>query len=183
VVSQLVLVNGLPGSGKTSLATPLALALSASLVSKDAIKEAVADVVTAASSSVLGAAAMDMAWTLTASIPGAVVLESWWFKPRDLSFAIAGLDRCGAPAVVEVWCDVPAHVARDRYEARQRHPVHADLHRLADSWQQWAANAEPLNLGPTLLVKTDGPVDVADVARKVIDALKAQQTTALRPVG
>ena len=43
--------------------------------------------------------------------------------------------------------------------------------------------AEPLNLGPTLLVKTDGAVDVADVARKVIDALKAQQTIALRPVG
>src|ERR1700730_10103463 len=84
MVDQLVLVNGLPGSGKTSLARPLAQALAASLVSKDAIKEAVAEVVTTASSSALGGAAMDMAWSLTASIPGAVVLESWWFKPSDL---------------------------------------------------------------------------------------------------
>jgi predicted kinase len=173
VVDQLVLVNGLPGSGKTSLARPLAEALSASLVSKDAIKEAVADVVHAVPSSALGAAAMDMAWSLTASIPGVVVLESWWFKPRDLPFAVAGLGGCGAAALVEVWCDVPAHVARDRYESRRRHLIHDDQRRLADSWQQWAAGAEPLNLGTTLLVKTDGPVDVVDLARRVSDAFKA----------
>jgi predicted kinase len=176
MVDQLVLVNGLPGSGKTRLARPLAQALSASLVSKDAIKEAVAEVVTTASSSALGGAAMDMAWSLTASIPGAVVLESWWFKPRDLPFATAGLARCGAPAVVEVWCDVQANVARARYEARQRHVIHNDHQRLAESWQHWAASAEPLNLSPTVKVKTDGPVDIGDVTSKVIAAFKAQQT-------
>jgi hypothetical protein len=56
------------------------------------------------------------------------------------------------------------------------HQIHDDLQRLADSWQHWAASGEPLNLGPTLLVKTDCPVDIGDVARKVIDALEAQQT-------
>jgi AAA domain len=170
VVDQLVLVNGLPGSGKTSLATPLAQALSATLVSKDAIKEAVADVVHAAPSAALGAAAMDMAWNLTASIPGVVLLESWWFKPRDLPFAVAGLG--------EIWCDVPAHVARDRCELRRRHQIHDDQRRLADSWQQWTAGAEPLNLGTTVLVKTDGPVDVDNVARSVVDAFTAQQSVA-----
>ena len=42
VVDRLVLVNGLPGAGKTTLATALAGALPATLVSKDAIKEALA---------------------------------------------------------------------------------------------------------------------------------------------
>jgi hypothetical protein len=102
---------------------------------------------------------------------GIVVVQT-----RDLPFATAGLARCGAPAVVEVWCDVQANVARARYEARQRHVIHNDHQRLAESWQHWAASAEPLNLGPTVKVKTDGPVDIGDVTSKVIAAFKAQQT-------
>ena len=141
VVDQLVLVNGLPGSGKTSLAHALAPALSATMIVKDAIKEAVADVVPAATWPVLGAATMEFAWTLTAALPGLVVLESWWFRPRDRDFADAGLQRCGRPAVVEVWCDVAPAVAQARYAARQRHPVHADPLRLVDAWPAWAEQA------------------------------------------
>jgi predicted kinase len=44
-VIDLVLGNGLPGSGKTTVATGLAAVLEASLISKDAIKEAVAEIV------------------------------------------------------------------------------------------------------------------------------------------
>jgi predicted kinase len=42
-VVDLILVNGLPGSGKTTLANGLARQLDAPLIAKDAIKEAVAD--------------------------------------------------------------------------------------------------------------------------------------------
>lgn len=170
MVDQLVLVNGLPGSGKTSLAPSLAGAMSAPLIAKDAIKEAVADLVSAASAAALGAAAMEMAWSLTASIPGPVVLESWWFKPRDLSFVEAGVTRCGRPAVVEVWCDVPVDVARGRYAVRQRHAIHNDTRQLADSWPRWAAEAEPLGIGRVIMVRTDRPVDIAELAARVAAA-------------
>lgn len=174
VVDLLVMVNGLPGAGKSTLATELARALSAPVVSKDAIKEALADVVAVAPSSALGGAAMEAAWSLVAALPGTVVVESWWFKPRDLHHVRSGLDRCGAEAVVEVWCDVPADVARRRYEGRRRHAVHDDTRRLTDSWKEWAASAEPLGIGRTIRVDTGAPVDVGIVARRVLKTLNGR---------
>jgi predicted kinase len=170
MVDHLVMVNGLPGSGKTTLATSLAEALSAPLVAKDALKEALAGVVRAAPSAALGAVAMEAVWGLAASMPGTVVIEAWWFKPRDLPFVEAGLRRCQARAVVEVWCQVPADVARRRCEIRQRHPIHDDTRRIADSWQQWAAVAGPLGVGRTLWINTEGSVDIGDLANRVLRA-------------
>jgi predicted kinase len=173
VVDRLVLVNGLPGSGKTTLATALAAELLAPLVAKDAIKEAVADAVPAAPSRALGAAVMRAAWSLTAAIDGTVVFEAWWYRPRDLHLASEGLALCGHPPVVEVWCDVDPEVARRRYASRRRHRIHADADHVAGSPQLWSSStdAAPLGLGPVVRVPTDGAVDVAAVARAVTGAL------------
>ncbi|GAA1553179.1 hypothetical protein GCM10009827_087340 [Dactylosporangium maewongense] len=167
---DLVLVNGLPGSGKTTLATGLAPVLDASLISKDAIKEAVAEIVSAAPGQALGIAASEMMWTLAAAMPGSVMLESWWFKPRDLRFVEAGLRRCSPANVVEVWCDVPAHVAKGRFAARQRHRIHDDRRQLADAWPRWETEAEPLGIAPVVRVDTRGAVDLVDVAGRIAKA-------------
>ena len=167
---DLVLVNGLPGSGKTTLATGLVSVLGASLISKDAIKEAVAEIVPAAPGHALGMAAGEMMWTLAAALSGRVMLESWWFKPRDLHFVEAGLRRCSPASVVEVWCDVPAHVAKGRYAVRQRHRIHDDGRQLAVAWPRWEVEAEPLGVAPVVRVDTHGPVDLADVADRIAKA-------------
>jgi predicted kinase len=54
MVDRLVLVNGLPGSGKTTLASQLAAHLSVPWVSKDSVKELLADAFPAAAVSSLG---------------------------------------------------------------------------------------------------------------------------------
>ncbi|MEU7907494.1 hypothetical protein [Actinoplanes sp. NPDC049118] len=61
---------------------------------------------------------------------------------------------------MEIWCDVPADLALDRYRRRRRAPLHEDDRRLTDSWPRWAAEAEPLGVGRTFPVRTDEPVDI-----------------------
>jgi predicted kinase len=168
MVDRLVLVNGLPASGKTTLAAQLAAHLSVPRVSKDSIKELLADAFPAAATRSLGRIAMETAWSLVAEMPGTVILESWWFKPRDLGLVKAGLERCCAATVIEIWCEVPADLARQRFVARDRHPAHQDARRLAGSWEDWATRAEPLGVGLTLKVRTDRPVDVGSVAAAVL---------------
>jgi ribosomal-protein-alanine N-acetyltransferase len=178
-----VLVNGLPGSGKSTLATDLADELDLPLLSKDAIKEAVADHLpddvlerAQGSGSWLGAGAAESLWSLLASCPRGAVVESWW-SPDHHPLVVAGLTRAGVdPATtVEVWCDVPVEVAKRRYEARagQRHAVHGP--QLGLSWWdgEEPAAARPLALGTVLRVDTSAPRSRGRVVRLALAARAA----------
>lgn len=167
---DVVMVNGLPGSGKSSLGPRLAATLGAAYLARDRVEEALADAVVT-SVPALGAVAMDTVWTLAAAMPGMVVVDAWWFRPRDLAYARAGLVRSGATGTVEIWCDVPAEVARARSAARLRSAPQPDPGRLAGDWARWAAEAEPLALGPVIRVATDRPVDTGVLGAHVRAAL------------
>ena len=80
------MVSGAPGAGKSTLALPLAQALAMPLLSKDVIKERLADVLGQRAepevwTQALGSASMELIWTLAALSP-AVVLEAN-FRPRN----------------------------------------------------------------------------------------------------
>ena len=164
----LVVVNGLPGAGKTTLAAGLAAELGAVLLSKDAVKEALATVLPASAVPPdLGVVAIEAVWSLARRLPGTVVVESWWFRSRDLRFAEAELRSVGAAGAVEIWCDVPAEVARERYATRVRSPLHDDARRLAEDWDAWAAGAEPLGVTAVLRVDTSRAVDLGPLGDAV----------------
>lgn len=173
-----VLVNGVPAAGKSTLAGPLSAALGLPLIGKDLIKETHADLLGSEPpdgrsqrdwNNALGRAASETMWTLLAVAPRGAVLESSW--RADVRHLVAGgLERAGVTRtdVVEVWCDVPPELAQQRDAARwsARHPIHGA--RLTDAESaRIQAHAEPLAFGPVLRVDTTRPLTSSDIAALV----------------
>jgi predicted kinase len=163
-----VVVSGAPGSGKSTLARDLAPRLGLPLFMKDTIKEAMGDVLPApdmAASKQLGAATMEVLLALARDNVGAV-LESTWHR----EFALEQLAKLPSP-IVEAYCDVPPEVARDRYVARTRHPVHFDKEQ-GDNLQGWI-DRHPQYVGggwPLITVDTTRPVDLDALVEQILDA-------------
>jgi predicted kinase len=161
VSGRLVIVGGAPATGKTTLAQSLGKSLGLPVITKDDLKEALAEPFTdvdLARSRQLGSAAYEALFTVADRVLAAghgLVLESNF--RRGLSDgplrALAQL----APSVVIV-CRTPDAVRRKRYEDRAgtRHRVHIESAILAE-WN--ADDAEFLiDIGtPRLIVgTTDG---------------------------
>jgi len=169
---MVVLVNGLPAAGKSTLAPELAVALGLPLLSKDVIKETHADVLGAGPppgltqrdwNRRLGTAASETMWALLSqSTSGAVLESSWRTDVRQL--VDAGLRRAGFAGAAEVWCEAPLPLLRERFTQRwsSSHAIHGAAPG-DDEWAQMVEHAEPLGLGPVLRVDTSDEIDMASV--------------------
>ncbi len=161
-----MLVTGPPAAGKSSLARPLADALAFPLLSKDTIKETLFETLGVGDlewSRRLGAASIELLFVLSRELRD-VVIDCNFNPSAALQLAVDDA------AIVEVFCCVPAAVAKQRYAARTRHPGHCDAER-AHEVGDWADASAPLNVGPVLEVDTTQPVDVAAVVGWIQTAL------------
>ena len=139
MTAPLVVVGGAPATGKTTLAIALGQALGLPVITKDDVKESIAEPFTTGDrewSRKLGRSAYTVLWTVTRRILAAgagLVLESNFTRSgseRTLR-EIASL----APTAVVV-CRLDGRSRRRRFEeraARGRHRVHVDTVYL-DEW-------------------------------------------------
>ncbi len=157
-------MNGIPASGKTTLAVGLEVELGFPVVSKDAIKEAHADLVSVqVPTRRLGALSSEAMWSLVGMVNGPVIVDSFWATGRDEEFFQRGVTEAGIDVAVVVWCDVSVGTARRRFEERTRPPIHRDDVRGFE-WEQLARAARPISQFPTVIVNAEAPVNVPKLA-------------------
>ena len=171
----LIVVTGLPGSGKTTLGRSLAEELGLPSLDKDDILETLFDHVGVASPDDRGrlSRASDAVMESLAGSSTGAVLSSHW-RREELSTVsgtpTAWLRDRPAGTVVEVYCDCPPALAAQRFAQRTRHPGHGDGDRTAEDLR---AQFEPLaalgpwQIGALVRVDTTRPVDAAAVAHVV----------------
>jgi len=166
-MTPLIVVTGVPASGKTGLATALAERLGYALVSLDEIKEELAVEAEDTPREWLRYDAEAELLRRLEAFGGEAVVDIWITPRRDTARIVELLgpwwDR-----LVEVRCQVPAEVAIRRYVARERGWPHlpADddtLARIRDA----AERPEPLGAPRTVLVDTTRPVEIGDVVTAV----------------
>lgn len=160
----LVIISGAPGSGKTTLAHRLALDLRLPLLSKDELKEGLADAMGAPpdvpASMRLGAGAYAMLYLVAQQVLEArigLIIESN-FRRGVSETELQSLLACSDPGLIH--CAAAPEVVLRRYAERpargERHPAHLDAQRAAALAHDLAAGRfEPLDLPiPTLVVDT-----------------------------
>lgn len=167
----LVVVQGPPAAGKTTVAREIAQRLRLPLLAKDTVKEALFE----------GLGTGDLAWSqrlgvgtfevLAALVEESVaagaslILEGNFARGSDLERRLAAL-----PArFVQIHCTAPLELLIERYESRARHPGHVDGERI-DGLREAVESRrhDPLDLpGETIRIDTSAPVDVAALADRI----------------
>jgi glucokinase len=181
-MTQAVLVNGVPASGKSTIARAIGSHLQLPVLSLDAVKEAIYDELGNAGGDreygrALSRASMQAIWSLIAGFPaGSTVVVEAWFRLPPHDVVLRGLERAGIDRWVEVWCHAPADVLMERYATRARNPLHPGPG-YAIELGQLAAIARPMALAPTL------EVDTSDMSSPGPDAIAGWVQEHLRPGG
>lgn len=172
-MTPLVVVTGVPGAGKSTLALALAGRLGTFPVSLDAIiEELAADAPDTPRDWLRWDAEQEVVRRLEA-VDGEAVLDLWVAPRRDVE-RVAGLLRPWWDRMVEVRCQVPAQLAVTRERARPHLPVDEAV---LDRIREVAQHPQALGAPRTVVVDTSRPVAIGDVVSAV-----RRETGARRPV-
>ncbi|MFI9427398.1 AAA family ATPase [Streptomyces achromogenes] len=166
----LVIVSGLPASGKSTLAHRLADQLGWPVIDKDAILETLFDSLGVGDHAWrhrLSRAADGILLTIAAQA-GHAVLDNWWHHDT----APGRLRQLDA-RLIEIHCDCDPALAAERFLRRTRHPGHLDPRLTPEQVAERVATIRatypgPLRLGgPLLTIDTSGPLDITAIVEDV----------------
>lgn len=164
----MVVVTGVPGAGKSTLARAVAEVTGSAFVSLDEIKESLhAAGVATDDRHALRLLAEQRFFELVGSAEDGVVADIWIAPGRDTARVADGFLALALP-LVEVVCRVPAEVAVSRYASRVRGGPHlppddAMLARI----RQAVDDFEPMGICPVVEVDTSVPVDAARLVERL----------------
>jgi len=175
-MKSVVLVNGVPASGKSTVARAISQELNCPRLTLDTVKEAFfAHLGTGDRdyNRLLGKASYQAMFALIADFPdpSTTVVDAWFgFQPRAV--LDEHLARAGVTRVIEVWCHAPPEVIGERYRARlsDRHAGH-----LGESYIPeliaLAGRARPLGDFPFYEVDTSAAFDLEKLSSWLCEAL------------
>ncbi|WP_424247161.1 AAA family ATPase [Collimonas pratensis] len=159
-------VSGLPGSGKSTVASAVARGLGLSLLDKDDFLESLFEKKGVGDAQWRRKLSQDADRKFIAEAmdsPGSV-LVSWWRHPRSSVESGTQTDWLASlpGVIVEIYCRCGADIAARRFLERQRHPGHIDsrwsyTELLASFSEQ--ASLGPLSAGEILEINTEREVD------------------------
>ncbi len=161
---RLVLVNGVPASGKSSVAIGLSHATGWPVLSLDTIKNAFLTEIEGVDrpfNRKLGRASLKAMFDIMNDAPAGstIIMDAWFgFQPRE--FLAELIAASGVEDIAEIWCSAPPETIGARYGARagSRPAGHPGMEYVPELIAL-AARAEPLRLGPVMDVNTTSDVD------------------------
>jgi predicted kinase len=167
-MKRLILVNGVPASGKSTVARAVAEAGGWPLLTLDTVKEAFfAHLGTGDRdyNRLMGKASYQAIFALVGDFPegSTAVMDAWFgFQPADV--LTAHLERAKVSRVAEVWCHAPPPVIGERYRSRlpSRHAGHLGEAYIPEL-TELAGRAAPLGVYPLFRVDTTRPLDIAEL--------------------
>lgn len=167
-----ILVNGVPASGKSTVAQALAQHFGLPYLAIDGIKEPFMsrlDNVDRGLNRRLGCAAYEAIWSIVAQAPDCCtyVIDAWFgFQPREQLRHY--LREAGVTQPLEVWNQISGELAAKRYASRigQRPKGHPGAEYLPEL-RALAERAAPMAIGPVIRVEQAQPLELG----RIVDSL------------
>lgn len=179
---SVILVNGIPASGKSTLTRAIADRFGFPVLTLDSLKEpfmAAFAPVDRQLNRQLGCAAYQAIWRIVGQAPqGSVFIIDAWFGFQPKSVLEQGLRDAGVDRALELWLAITPDEAVSRYQARlaQRLPGHPGAEYLPEL-RRLAEQAAPMAIGPQREVDACGDADKEALYRWLLRHLDGDDYT------